>query len=271
MTATKRRTAVLVATTAVVVLTAGVITVASIASAEAAETERLCTVATERAAATGATVSRTLSAADDALAAVQVVDLPDTDGWTSSVYADRAGGDAIAATDTAPAVAARPSASALTTAATEARTALDDIVIPKTCEQRDDASRIVASTDAAETAITAVDESVAALTTDFAAFQVEETERIAAEIEAARIAAEQEAARLAAEEAERQRVAQEAARRQSWSNSSNGVSNGSRGNSNPSSSGGSKPSVPPQGGQIGDGNNNGISVCDNGMGGTRPC
>lgn len=271
MTAMKRRTAALIAAAAAVVITAGVITAVSVASAEAAETERRCTAATERAAATSTTVARTLSAADDALAAVHVVDLPDTDGWTSSAYADRAGGDAIAATDTASAVAARPSASELTTAVTDARTALDDIVIPTGCEDRDQAARIVVSANAADAAIVTADEHVAALTADFAAFQVEETERIAAELEAARIAAEQEAARLAAEEAERQRVAQEAARRQSWSNSNSGVSEGSRWNSNQSSSGGSKPSGPPPGGQVGDGNNNGVSVCDNGVGGTRPC
>ncbi|PRB13476.1 hypothetical protein [Microbacterium sp. MYb62] len=265
----KRRTALLIAGATAVVLTAVAITAAGVASAEAAETERLCTVSTERAATTTAAAGGSLSAADEALAAVQVLDLPDTDGWTSAAYADRGGADAVQATETAPAVAARPSAAELTTAVTDARTALDDIVIPTTCDARDEAADIVASSKVADTAIETLNEHVAVLAADFAAFQVAETARIAAEIEAARIAAEQEAARLAAEEAERQRAAEEAARRQARSNNDGGT--GDKGSSNPSSSGGSKPSGPPPGGQVGDGNNNGVSVCDNGMGGTRPC
>ncbi|MHA6695616.1 hypothetical protein [Homoserinimonas sp. A520] len=78
---------------------------------------------------------------------------------------------------------------------------LTKLEFPTTCTEREEAAAITALTVEVKTATRALDTNVTTLLDDFAAFQTEETARIAAEIEAARIAAEAEAARVAAEAA----------------------------------------------------------------------
>lgn len=252
---------------AVTLLAAGTITAVSVANAEVAETARQCDAATARSLEVIRDANTSADAARSALEAVKVIDLPGTEGWTSSPYADRPAADAVPATETAAEVPARASAAELVGGVTSGLAGMDALWSPLTCTERDHAFDINAASDKFESATATLDEGVTKLTADFAAFQEAERTRVAAEIEAARLAAEQEAARLAAEEAERQRAAEEASRQRA---SQRGTSGGGTPGSSNASQGGSKPSGPPGGGQVGDGNYTG-PVCDNGMGGTRPC
>ncbi|MFK0403330.1 hypothetical protein ACIQTT_13425 [Microbacterium sp. NPDC090225] len=204
-----------------------------------------------------------LARADTALEAVAATTLPDTEGWVSADYADRPGAEEG---DAGEAGAARPSGAERIAVVADGRSSLADAAVTDECADRDEAAAIGERAEATTADAAALDESVAALTEDFADFQAEETARIAAEIEAARLAAEAEARRLAEEEAARQAAAEEAARQQAaqrnWSDG------GSR---PPANSGGTPPAAggPPPGGQVGGGPVG--CVADNGMGGTRPC
>jgi len=107
-----------------------------------------------------------------------------------------------------------------------------------------------------------LDAGVAMLLADFAAFQTDETARIAAEIEAARVAAEIEAARVAAAaEAARVAAAAEAARQAPARPAAPRGSGG--GAATPPRTGG--------GGQVGPGNAPGVKLCDTGLGGVMAC
>lgn len=267
----KKRTLIWAGVAVVALATAGTVTAVTIANAEAEETARQCAVATELSTVAIDNANVVADASRDALGAVQTVDLPETEGWTSSPYADRVGAEANAATDTTSEVPARASAAELIASVADGLAEMEKLWSPITCTDREQAADITEAAEAFDAASAKLNEEVATLTADFAAFQEDEKVRIAAELEAARIAAQQEAARLAAEEAERQRAAEEAARQQSTqrSTTNSGTNGGSSGNSN-GSNGGSKPSGPPPGGQVGNGAPSG-PICDNGMGGTRPC
>ena len=254
MKPTKKRTLLWAIAGVAALAIAGTATGVTIANAEAEETARQCTVATERGSQAAGLFVRSTLDADDALAAVESTTLPGDEGWASTAFADK------------PAAEDRLSGAELIENVTTAKSAVTAVFIPEDCDDRDDAATIEAAADDIEVAVAELDEKVAALAADFALFQEDERARIAAEVEAARIAAEQEAARIAAEqEAERQRQAEAAAQQQSHSQSNSGT----RGSTN-GSSGGSKPSGPPPGGQVGGGGPV-TPVCDNGMGGTRPC
>jgi uncharacterized membrane protein YgcG len=294
-TKTKMPRKKLFAMLATMVLIAGGITLTSVrvANANAEETARQCTVALKEGASATTLAAASLAATDSALVAVTSTTLP-TDGGTSTAYADRPGVAAgapvaaVAATDGVPAVAeiaavpARLSGADLVGAATTARAALAEIVIPTTCTERDQANHIGTLATTSTVATGTLDTGVTAMTADFAVFQTEEAARIAAEIEAARIAAEIEAARVAAEaeaarvaaEAEAARVAAENAAYNARSNSSSGGSSSGGSSSGGSSSGGSSSSGgghPSGGGQVGAGTKGGGCLTSNGMGGTKPC
>lgn len=249
---TKKRTLLWAITGVAALAIAGTVTAATVANAEAEETARQCTVATERGSQAAGLFVRSTLDADEVLSAVENTALPGDEGWVSTAFADK------------PAVEDRSSGADLVERVATAKSAVTSIFIPEDCADREDAATIETAADDIDMAVAELDEQVTALTADFALFQEDERARIAAEVEAARIAAEQEAARIAAEqEAERQRQATQQQQQQSQSNS------GSRGSTN-GSSGGSKPSGPPPGGQVGGGGPV-APVCDNGMGGTRPC
>jgi uncharacterized membrane protein YgcG len=290
-TKTKMPRKKLFAMLATMVLIAGGITLTSVrvANANAEETARQCTVALKEGASATTLAAASLAATDSALVAVTSTTLP-TDGGPSTAYADRPGAPvaAVAATDGVPAVAeiaavpARLSGADLVGAATTARAALAEIVIPTTCTERDQANHIGTLATTSTVATGTLDTGVTAMTADFAVFQTEEAARIAAEIEAARIAAEIEAARVAAEaeaarvaaEAEAARVAAENAAYNARSNSSSGGSSSGGSSSGGSSSGGSSSSGgghPSGGGQVGAGTKGGGCLTSNGMGGTKPC
>jgi hypothetical protein len=102
----RRRLAIIAISAAVVLVVAAGITATSVQAAErqaqAEETARQCTVATAAATKAMGVVSDATAASGDALGAVASTALPDTDGWQSTPYAERA---AVAATDTVPALA----------------------------------------------------------------------------------------------------------------------------------------------------------------------
>jgi uncharacterized membrane protein YgcG len=272
--------------TASVLVLAGGITLTSVAAANAAaeETARQCTVALKVGASAAKASATAVTSADAALEAVKSIALP-TNGWTSTDYAARPGVEAVAPVDAVPAVEAsegveataavaavdavpaRASGAEQITTVTDERAALAKIKIGTKCAERDEAAAISELTAKAKTATAALDTSAQVLVEDFAAFQTEETARIAAEIEAARIAAEIEAARVAAE-AEAARVAAEAAaaaaraaaQRPATQKPSGGGKTGGGGGS---SSGGAPAPRPPSGGgggQVGPGGGNG-GVC----------
>ena len=253
----------------VAMLAAGLLVVAggitltsvSVANAAADETARLCAVALKDSAA--ATTSRTaaLAKADAALEAVKSVALP-TNAWISTDYAARpavAAVKAVPAVEAVPAVAptdnasgvagseavaavaavqGRTSGAEMITRTTAARGALAKVSAPVKCEERETAARITALTAKSASATKTLDTSATAMAGDFAVFQVDETARITAEIEAARVAAEAAAAEAAATEAARVAAAQRTAARPS----TGGVRTGT-----------------------------GTPRCDNGMGGFKPC
>lgn len=279
---------------AIAVLLAGGITITSVsvARADAAETARQCTAALKSGATASQTADASVAAADQALETVTVTALPDTDGWESGVYAERPAVEAVEAVEAVPAaegvegveaveaVAGRPSAAELTGAVTDSRDALAAVTIPTTCVERDDAAAITALADDTGAASVRLDEHVAVLAEDFAAFQVEETARITAEKEAARKKAEEEAARKKAEEAAKKAAEQAAARKraqQQWTapksptrkSGSSGSSGGKSGGQQSQPSPPRKPGGGGGGGQIGDGT--GGCRTDNGQGGTKPC
>jgi len=247
----RRAVAIIVATAAAALVAGGVVTAVVVTNAEAEETARQCAAALDLATTATTQTEEALANADASLTAVETTALPDTDGWTSGAYGDR------------------PAGAELTSSVIDARTTVEDASVPNDCADRAEAKVITDAALVATNAVASLDESVAALNVDFELFQVEETARIAAEIEAARIAAE-EAARVAAE-AEAARVAAEAeaarqaaAQRQTW-RPSGGSGSGGGGHPAPSF---------PNGGSFGvgvGGPNDAPCLTDNGMGGTMPC
>lgn len=281
-----RKRGVLIAIIAVIVLlVAGSVTAALAIKAreDAEETARQCSVAVDTATATQAQLEESILNAEASLETVASIDLPDTEGWQSTAYAERAGTDEVVAVEASEgveaveAVPARPSAAELIATVTDGRDALAEIELATECTEREEAAEITTHADHASDQVAALDEDVTVLLADFTTFQEEEKVRIAAEIEAARIAAEkaaaEEAARIAAEEED----ARIAAERERWNNSNygggggGGNSGGGGGNSGGGGGGGGNPPAPanPGGGMIGDGS--GGCRTDNGMGGTRPC
>ena len=300
----------------VAMLAAGLLVVAggitltsvSVANAAADETARLCAVALKDSAA--ATTSRTaaLARADAALEAVKSVALP-TNAWISTDYAGSpavTAVKAVAAMEAVPAVAptdnasgvagseavaavaavqGRTSGAEMITRTTAARGALAKVSAPVKCEERETATRITALTAKSASATKTLDTRATAMAGDFAVFQVDETARITAEIEAARVAAEAEAARVAAEAAAAEAAATEAARvataqRTAARPSTGGVRTGTgTGTTRPPSggvSGGGSSGTPsggggPVGGGFGAPINTGPCRTSNGMGGTMPC
>ena len=252
-TSTKPSKRLVVMLAAGLLVVAGGITLTSVgvASAAADETARQCAVALKDSAAVTTSRTASLAKANAALEAVKSVALPANAG-TSTVNAARPGVAAVKAVPAVEAVAGRASGAELIASVSTARRAPVKIAIPTKCTERDSATKILALT-AKSTALTrTLDTSVTVLVADFAVFQVDETARIAAEIEASRVAADAEAARVAAEaaaaEAARVAAAQHAAASRP---SSGGVRSGSS-SAGGSSSGGS--SGTPGGGGVGLGN-----------------
>ena len=280
----------LLAMLATVVIIAGGITVTSVsvANANAEETARLCAVALTDSAGATKKATASIAAADAALAAVKVLELPASAGTsvsagTSTDFAARAGvaavkavpavtaSDGVEAVAGVEAVPARASGADLVGDVSASRAALTQTKLATTCTNRDQAASLTTQVAQSATATKALNASIVVLTSDFAIFQTDEAARIAAEIEAARVAAEIEAARVAAEAAaaEAARVAanQAAAKRDAGYNSGSGSSGGGGG----SSSGGSH--VQPGGGGVGTGGSDGKTGCriDNGVGGFYSC
>jgi hypothetical protein len=189
------------------VLAGGItLTAVSVANATAEEPARQCAVALKDIVRAAKASTASLAKVDETLEQITSVILPGEEAWTSTEYSARAGVDAVEA------VEARASGAEHVASVTDARKALAKIKLPTDWVEREEAVAITALTAEAKTATVTLEASLTALLADFAAFQGEETARIAAEIEAARIAAEIEAARIAAEaaaaaEAERQRAA----------------------------------------------------------------
>jgi hypothetical protein len=273
--------------TGALVLAGGItFTAMSVAKAVAEETARQCAVALKDGARAAKASTASLAKADVALEAVKSVTLPGDEAWTSTEYAVRAGAEAIEAVEAAPAaeasqgveavaavdaveaVAARASGAEHVTSVTDAREALARIKLPTDCVERDEAASMTVLTGGAKTATKALDTSAAALLDDFAAFQVDEAVRIAAEIEAARIAAEIEAARVAAEAAAAADRAA-AAQRPVVRSRSGGTYTPPRSGSGPA------PRPPGGGGGVGGGGAGGYCLVGNGVGGTTyvpaPC
>jgi hypothetical protein len=197
------------------VLAGGItLTAVSVANATAEEPARQCAFALKDSVRSAKASTASLAKVDEALEQITSVILPGEEAWTSTEYSARAGVDAVEAVEAVPAVeavAARPSGAEHVASVTDAREALAKIKLPTDCVEREEAAAITALTAEAKTATVTLEASLTALLADFAAFQVEETARIAAEIEAPRIAAAIEVARIAsgaaaAAEAERQRV-----------------------------------------------------------------
>jgi hypothetical protein len=285
-----RRLVAILATTLLVVI-GGTITSVSVANAAAEETARQCAVALKSGTSATKAAAASVVRADGALEAVKSLALP-TNGWTSTDYAARHGVEAVAAVEAVPAieasegveavaaveavaeVPARASGAEQIATVTDTRAELTKIKIPAKCAERDEAAAIVALVTKSTTTTKALDTSAEALTADFSAFQVEETARIAAEIEAARIAAEIEAARIAAE-IEAARVA---AQRPTTQRPSGGSSDGGGKVSRPPSGGGGGSAPAPRppsggggGGLVGPGGGGAPCWTDNGTGGLKPC
>ncbi|MGW8431117.1 hypothetical protein ACWGJ9_08335 [Curtobacterium citreum] len=169
-----------------------------------AETVRQCDVARGKLTAATAAAKKATAAAATAVKGSEATTLPETDGWTSTKYADK------------PAATAQPKGSSgkdrLTAVNTQQRK-LRTLATSPTCESRDDAAAV--TTQATDTTATAKRLTAAAteLTDDFHTFLADETTRITAEKAAAQKAAEEAAAKQAAEaEAAKQAAAAEAAR-----------------------------------------------------------
>ena len=188
----KRAVAIIAA--AVIVLACGItVTSVSVANAAGLETARQCAVALKSGAAAAELAKPSLENADKALTTVKSIDLPGSEGWKSTSYADR---PAATATATTP---ARPSGTILTSTVAIGRGNLANIVIRSGCETRDQAAAIAADAKKSTTASKTLDGNVSALLADFTAFQTAERTRVAAEVEAARVKVEaEEAARQAA-------------------------------------------------------------------------
>ena len=237
----------LVAIVVGLLVVAGGATATSVAAANMAaeEAARQCAVALKVGHGVTKVVAATVATADAALETVKGIALP-ANGGTSADYAARAGGSEQIAT------------------VNDGRTRLADVRLSAKCSEPDEAAAITAMAKKTAIAADELDTSVAALVDDFAAFQTEETARIAAEIEAARVAAEAEAARVAAEAAAAARAAAQRAAAQSPSGG---------GKTGGGSSPGAGASRPPSGGggQVGPGNAPGTCLVDNGYGGVKAC
>jgi len=269
----KRLVAVLAA--GALVLAGGItLTSVSVANATAEETARQCAVALASGAAATTIASISRESADAALEAVTSLALPGDPGWTSTPYASRVGNAAVAAVpavDAAEGVEAvaavdavteRASGAELITRVSDDRAALVEVEIPADCTEREDAVKVASLAKSVNAVTMQLDAGVAMLLADFAAFQTDETARIAAEIEAARVAAEIEAARVAAAaEAARVAAAAEAARQAPARPAAPRGSGG--GAATPPRTGG--------GGQVGPGNAPGVKLCDTGLGGVMAC
>ena len=234
---------VAVLTAAVLVIGGGVAALVGVTQYNA-ETARLCEVALGTASDALETKQVSLSAADNALKAIETTELPD--GGTSTLYADMPAVKAAVATDTAVAVEARRSGAEMIAAVVKAQTALVDANVTDECDDRNQAIIITEASAVATAAAESLDEAVVALGDDFATFQVEESARLAAEKKAAEEAAAAEAARLATEqaaEAERQRQAE-----QDSYDGGDSYGGGGDGNGGGGSGGGGGLIVPPHGG-----------------------
>jgi hypothetical protein len=264
-------------TVGVLILAGGItVTSVSVANANAEETARQCTLALKDGATATKAAKASITAADEALDAVQSVTLPGEAG-TSTDYAAR---PAVEAVEAVAAVPGRASGAELIVDVTEGSAALATITIPTTCVERDEAETIAALVAGSKTAATVLDTSAETLLADFAVFQTDEGARIAAEIEAARVAAEKEAARVAAEEAARKAAEVEAARKAAARNGRGGggggesapKSGGGGYKSSPKSGGGGGGSTPPSGGGgVGPKPPPGTCLVDNGHGGVAAC
>lgn len=221
-----------------------------------AETLAICETAASGHAKAVKSAQAAVQAADEALEAVKSTALPDGAG-TSADYASRTG------------------AAELIESAAGPRDALKELAAEQVadCETRDDATGIDSSTEKMTDGSTSLDEAVLALADDFAVFQAEEAERIAAEKKAAEeaaAAAAAEAERLAAEQAAADQAAQD-----SWSGgydggySDPGYSGGGGGGSNPGGGGGGMIAPPP--GQSGGGCPPGTTAHVTNDGGTVSC
>ena len=238
-----RRKLVAIVAAAVLVVGGGVAAAVGVTQYNA-ETARLCEVALVSGAGARTAQEGSLAAAGAALEAVESVELPD--GGTSTLYADLPAVEVATGTGTAPAVEARPSGAERIAAVTEAQAVLAEAEVVDECSDRDQATAITEVSDDAAVAVGDLDEAVAALSDDFAAFQVAEAARLAAEKKAAEEAAAEEAARIAAEqvaEGERQRQAEIDA----WNrNNSGGGTNNNNNGGGTNNNGGQI--IPPNGG-----------------------
>lgn len=276
-----------VATVAVIaVLLAGGITATgvTIARADAEETARQCAAALKAGASAAAARTTSIEKAGSVLEDVTSVDLPGTDGWTSTPYAERPSVPAVQAvpasdsSEEVKAVPARPSAAELIATVTDARAALTKITIPTECEERDEAVSTTAAAKKARTSTSSLDDGTVALRADFSLFQTEEIGRITAEKEAARKKAEAEAAaKKAAEEAAQKKAAEEAAKkaasRRNNSGSGGGTSHKGSGGGTDAGGGATEPAPRPRGGGgVGPGGDAGGKCwTSNGKGGLMPC
>lgn len=219
----KKKTVLIASIAAGVLVLAGGGVAASVAvSNYNAETEAMCAKAVATYDDAIAASASAAEAASQALASIEVTELPDGAGTTTR-YADRP------ATDTQPAGA---EVVAAVTGAVETADATVE------CADRDQAAAITADAKALTADVDDLTAATEALTADFASFQESEKARIEAEREAACIAAEQEAARVAVEQAAAaQRAA--AAKRSSGSTGGSASTGGSSGSLGGASSGGS--------------------------------
>lgn len=279
----RRRTALIAA--AAVVILGGVAVGTGVTVAANAETVRQCDVARGKLTKASAAAKKATAAAAAAVKGSEVTSLPNTDGWTSTKYADK------------PAATAQPKGSSgkdrLTAVATQQQK-LQTLATSPTCESRDDAAAVAARAADAEATAKRLSAAATELTDDFHTFQADETTRITAEKAAAQKAAEEAAAKQAAEAAAAKQAAAAEAARQAAARSATApkTSTGtgaapSRTTSGAPATGGTSSgqddrvtspwgSTAPRkgpdfvgGGSVGSGG--GGCWTDNGMGGTKPC
>ncbi len=285
----RRRTIAIAVAVAAVVILGGVGVGTGVTVAANAETVRQCNAARGKLSKADTVAKKATAAASAAVKASEGTKLPDTDGWTSSKYADK------------PASTAQPKGSSgkdrLNAVAAE-QEKLQSLATNPTCESRDDAEAVTARATAMMKTSTRLTTAATDLTDDFQTFQADETTRITTEKAAAKKAAEEAAAKKAAEaEAARQAQAaaasaqQAAARAAAAPQTSNGAGTTQRSTGGAPATGGATSgqgdrvtspwgSTAPRkgpdfvgGGSVGGTPGQGPVRCvtDNGHGGTMPC
>jgi hypothetical protein len=277
-----RRTALIAA--AGVLILGGVAVGAGAAVAANAGIVRQCDTAQRKLATADNGARKATAAAVAAVTASESTKLPNTEGWTSTPYADK------------QASTAAPKGSSgkdRLTAVAEQRKKLRSLTTAPHCESRDDAHTVTAAATAVTRTTAQLTAAVTELENDFASFQSDETTRITVEKAAAKRAADEAAAKAAAEAAAAKAAADEAARQAAASPTTTSGATSSRtvtpptggapaaGGSAPSSGsgrvtapwGGTAPRKGPDfvgGGSVGSGSSGGC-VADNGHGGTMHC